>query len=338
MKKILLSSIVCASVMFAATEYKYEITPMVGGAVKDGNGKLLGNHHVNAGLAFGFNQQDTFFDQVEVGFVNTIKPVEYDCKQGETNVTRVFGNLVKDYELTSGLSAYALAGLGIELFEENAHDNEDGGFGNVGVGLKYKITDRVALKADARFIIETGYGHKTGLYNVGLAVPFGEVSAKPAPVVKKPVVKVAPVVVQPKDSDGDGVIDAKDKCPNTIRGAKVNADGCLTLVDLKINFATNSAKITPNYASRLEAFAKMMNDNKFLKATIKAYTDSVGKASYNKKLSERRAISTVKALKALNVDVSRLKAIGYGETNPVATNKTKEGRAANRRVTATVQR
>ena len=77
-----------------------------------------------------------------------------------------------------------------------------------------------------------------------------------------------------------------------------------------------------------------MKTNPKLKASIEAHTDSVGSDAYNQKLSERRAASTVKALTDLGVDSSRIKAVGFGETRPVASNETAEGRAENRRVEA----
>ncbi len=81
-----------------------------------------------------------------------------------------------------------------------------------------------------------------------------------------------------------------------------------------------------------------MKSNTKLKATIEAHTDSVGSHSYNQKLSERRAASTVQVLKSLDVDTSRLKAVGYGETRPITTNNTLEGKAQNRRVHAVIDK
>ena len=188
-------------------------------------------------------------------------------------------------------------------------------------------------------MIETDHGDNSLSYNFGLSVPFGEV-AKPAPVVeeKAPVV-VAPVVAAaPKDSDGDGVIDELDQCPDTMKGSKVDTVGCMTLVNLNINFDTNKSDIKDSYNSRIAEFAKMMNANPKLKATIGAHTDSVGSDAYNQKLSERRAASTVNALKALKVDAARIKAVGYGETKPTASNATAEGRAENRRVEAVMNK
>ena len=338
MKKILLSTIACATMMLAAnSDYKYEITPMVGGALSEGNLSLEKNY-VNAGLALGFNLQDSMIDQVELGFLRSTEDVDYSGGTRDTGITRVFTNLVKEYDLNSAISLYALAGVGVEIFDDEFAGNEDSPFGNYGAGIKYKIADQFALKADVRHLIETDNGDNNLLYNIGFAIPFGEVS-KPAPVVVEPVVVPAPKPkAAPKDSDNDGVIDALDQCPNTMAGAKVDSVGCMTLVNLDINFDTNSAVIKNGYNPKIAQFASMLNQNPKLSATIEAHTDSDGSNAYNQKLSEKRAASTVEALKALKVNPAKIKAVGYGETKPVASNATKEGKAENRRVNAVLNR
>ena len=339
MKKILLSTVACATMMLAAnSDYKYEITPTIGGVYTEGNtGSDRG--YANAGLNFGFNLFDSFIDQVEIGFTNTLDQVDYE-NGTSTNVTRTFANLIKEYSLTDNTSLYSLVGVGYEFFSNDDDlSNENSFFGNYGLGIKYKISEQVALKLDARHMIETDHGDNNLSYNVGLSVPFGEV-AKAAPVVAAvaPVVaKVAPVEA-PKDSDSDGVIDSLDECPNTMAKSKVDSVGCMTLVNLNINFDTNKSNIKDSYNTRIVEFANMLKANPKLKATIGAHTDSVGSDAYNQKLSERRAASTVEALKALKVDASKIKAVGYGETKPVASNDTVEGRAENRRVEAVMSK
>ena len=224
MKKILLSTVACATMMLAAnSDYKYEITPTIGGVYTEGNtGTDRG--YANAGLNFGFNLFDSFIDQVEIGFTNTLDQVDYE-NGTSTNVTRTFANLIKEYSLTDNTSLYSLVGVGYEFFSNDDDlSNENSFFGNYGLGIKYKISEQVALKLDARHMIETDHGDNNLSYNVGLSVPFGEV-AKAAPVVAAvaPVVaKVAPVEA-PKDSDSDGVIDSLDECPNTMAKSKVDS-------------------------------------------------------------------------------------------------------------------
>ncbi len=367
MKKILLSTALCASVMLAANnDYKYEITPMIGGTYSEGNLDLERNY-ANAGLSLGFNLEDSRFDQVELGFLRTLEDVDYDNSNRNTGITRVFTNFVKDYKLSDSTSVYGLIGAGIELFDNEMYGNEDGLFGNYGVGVKYKFSNyhSVALKADIRHLIETDHGDNNLLYTVGLAIPFGK-KAAPAPV--EPVVvekKEVEIVVNSDydndgvidkedkcpnsvedavvnihgceiDSDNDGVIDRLDKCPNTPKGDIVNSEGCSLTVNLNINFETDSAVIRNQYDSKIQKFAKFLKTFPSVKGKISAHTDAVGTEEYNQGLSERRAASTVEALKAYGIDESRLKAMGYGELSPKASNSTSEGRAENRRVEGSI--
>jgi OOP family OmpA-OmpF porin len=337
MKKILLSTVACATMMLAAnSNYKYEITPTFGGVYTEGN-LGLDRNYANGGLSLGFNQFDSFIDQVELGFLRSIDDVDYEGGNSHTGITRVFTNAIKEYGITSDLSLYTLIGAGVEIFDHEANGNEDGLFGNYGAGIKYKIADQVSLKFDVRHLIEADHGDNNLLYNVGLAIPFGEV-AKPAPVVEKPAPVAVVPVETPKDSDGDGVIDSLDECPNTMAKSKVDSVGCMTLVNLNINFDTNSSVIKNSYNTRIVEFANMLKANPKLKATIEAHTDSVGSDAYNQKLSERRAASTVEALKLLKVDASKISSVGFGETKPVASNETAEGRAENRRVEAVMSK
>lgn len=337
MKKILLSTLACASLVLAAnSDYNYEITPLIGGALEEGNANFT-NNYVNGGLAIGFNQSEgSIIDQFELGFLRSVKDLRAkNGATGSTSATKIFGNAVKYYPLTTDLSLYALAGVGFEVFSGEIGRHQDSVFGNYGAGVKYQIADSLALKFDVRHLIEVDHGDNTLLYTLGLAIPFGE-KAKAAPVVVAPVAApiAAAVVEVDKDTDGDGVIDRLDKCPDTMRAAKVDADGCMTLINLEINFDTDKSEIKHSYDSRVAEFAKAMNIDKRLKANIEAHTDSVGADKYNQKLSERRAASAVKALTDLGVDKSRIKAVGYGETRPTASNDTAEGRAENRRVEA----
>ncbi|WP_026803303.1 OmpA family protein [Aliarcobacter lanthieri] len=334
MKKILLSSLACATLVLAAnSDYKYEITPLISGALTEGNANHEKNY-VNGGLAFGFNQSEgSFIDQVEIGFLRTLE--DLNGKNGfqnrDTGITRVFTNLVKDYSITDDFSLYGLIGVGVEFFDHEYGRHENGVFGNYGVGLKYQLAERLALKFDVRHLIETDRGDNTLLYTLGLAVPFGEKAAKVAPVAETP--DPTPVAA-PLDSDGDGVIDELDQCPNTPKGAKVDSVGCITLINLNVNFDTDKSDIKDVYNTRIHEFAEVMKTDKKLKADIEGHTDSVGRDAYNQKLSERRAASVVKALVEAGVEKDRIKAVGYGESRPVASNDTAEGRAENRRVQA----
>jgi outer membrane protein OmpA-like peptidoglycan-associated protein len=145
------------------------------------------------------------------------------------------------------------------------------------------------------------------------------------------------------DKDGDGVPDRLDKCPEEF-GVK-DEQGCqkkYKLVVVKkdrieikqqIKFKTGSAKIigTDSFAIIAEVASAMRDNPQIKKIRVEGHTDSVGNDAANLKLSQERAGSVMAAMIKEGVDPARMEAVGYGETKPIASNSTKNGRAENRR-------
>lgn len=145
------------------------------------------------------------------------------------------------------------------------------------------------------------------------------------------------------DLDKDGVNNTIDKCPDTPRGAKVDATGCRIIltkdvsIKLNVKFANNSAEIQDEYASEIRQVADFMLQYPDTNVVIEGHTDSDGSAKYNQQLSQKRADSVMLYLvEKFNVDQNRIKALGKGESAPVADNNTREGKALNRRVQAEI--
>jgi OOP family OmpA-OmpF porin len=140
------------------------------------------------------------------------------------------------------------------------------------------------------------------------------------------------------DDDGDGVGNCVDKCPDTIKGLAVDADGCPIpdVVKLKINFDFDKSDIKPMYHQELADFANYMKQQQsFTVVEIAGHTDSVGSDAYNQKLSERRAKAVRDYMvNKLGMDDKLFSSVGYGESKPIATNDTEAGRAENRRMEA----
>jgi OOP family OmpA-OmpF porin len=150
----------------------------------------------------------------------------------------------------------------------------------------------------------------------------------------------------PKDSDGDGITDDKDACPTV--AAPNTPDGCPPkpepvaeapaphkLVLVGIHFDTDSFHIRSESLPKLEDAVDKLKKWDDAKIEVAGYTDSRYTAAYNLQLSKRRASAVRSYLTSKGIDPARLVAVGYGESNPVASNKTKEGRFQNRRVEMT---
>ena len=146
------------------------------------------------------------------------------------------------------------------------------------------------------------------------------------------------------DTDGDGVNDEEDKCINE-KGPASNF-GCPVIneeIIRKVNkaaqnifFATASSKLLAKSNASLNQVVTILNDNPSYKVQIDGHTDSQGKDEYNQTLSDSRAASVKAYLVSKGIAESRLSSTGYGETKPVADNKTAAGRAKNRRVEMTL--
>lgn len=148
----------------------------------------------------------------------------------------------------------------------------------------------------------------------------------------------------PVDSDADGVCDGLDQCPGTPAGAKVDAKGCeppkpvfftpeqKEFILEGVKFANNSAKLDPGSTIILDRIADALKSYPDTKIEIGGHTDSTGSDAYNMKLSNARAKAVHDYLVSKGANPANLTFHGYGETKPIADNKTADGRAKNRRV------
>jgi OOP family OmpA-OmpF porin len=145
------------------------------------------------------------------------------------------------------------------------------------------------------------------------------------------------------DNDGDGIPDAVDKCPNEpeTKNGYQDEDGCpdevpaaikkFTGVIQGVNFKTGSAEITKGSHSVLDKAVQVLNDYPDIKLEISGHTDNVGKETFNKELSQKRADSVKAYFVEQGIKAERFTTIGYGMEKPIANNKTAAGKAQNRR-------
>ncbi len=105
----------------------------------------------------------------------------------------------------------------------------------------------------------------------------------------------------------------------------------------KVYFETGSANIEAKSFELLDAVAVVLKENPRLgKLRVEGHTDNTGEASANLKLSQERAESVVKYLVGKGIAAATLEAVGFGDTKPVASNETEEGKTSNRRVDFTI--
>ncbi len=250
---------------------------------------------------------------------------------------RFFGN--------ADFSPFAIIGGGASRNDVARNQaREFGGYGNVGLGLlSSELADSgLRLRAEARYLYDTfDDGRQDFHIAAGITVPIGGTRTKVVErieYVEKPVIVEKEVLVGPSDSDGDGVVDGVDKCPDTVAGLEVDGAGCVKTdeaqnVVLKgVTFEVNSDRLTANAKEILATTAEGLKGQGNLKVEIAGHTDSVGSAEYNQALSKKRAESVRDYLLNLGVAPDQLTARGYGESRPLRSNETPAGRERNRRV------
>ena len=214
----------------------------------------------------------------------------------------------------------------------NQRDSDESGTVYGGAGLRWMITQRFGARVDYR--VHYGFDEETvdSVLTAGLNFYFGNVTPKPA------------AVAAPLDSDGDGVTDDMDRCPGTPAGTRVDSDGCplavaqVASIKLKVNFGFDSTTVEEKFFSDLGELAAFLKRFEDVQVDVEGHTDSIGPEDYNQQLSQRRAQAVVDYLvNEHGIAASRLEPKGYGESQPVASNDTAEGRAENRRVMATLE-
>ena len=149
------------------------------------------------------------------------------------------------------------------------------------------------------------------------------------------------------DRDLDGIVDASDKCPDEpeSKNEYLDDDGCPDVrpamvritqdqieIKEKIQFEVAKSRILPVSYGILNQVAQVMRDYPNIAIRIEGHTDSDGSDAYNLKLSQQRAAAVLDYLVSQGLDAKRMGSVGLGETQPIDTNRTSDGRATNRRV------
>jgi len=275
------------------------------------------------------------------------------------------------YSRESTLAPYFIAGLGYaktELERATALRSSDV-FAAAGLGFFnfFNVgSTELGLRADIRYRwLDTelpGFGaFNEPIVRVGFVLPLGE-RPKAAPVAAvAAAAAIAPVVAGvagkplPGDADGDGVLDDRDSCPGTSTGFQVDIKGCpikgavavapavkpsnpsvgaaRSFEDVKFGFDRDD--LTDVSRATLDNAASVISDlsskNPGVKVDVSGHTDWIGTDAYNQALSERRANIVKDYLVRKGVDAARISTFAYGETKPVDSNETDEGRGNNRR-------
>lgn len=200
---------------------------------------------------------------------------------------------------------------------------------NAGIGLHLGGSDGGwGLRAEALFHSDEGDYEETQ-FNLGLHIPIGRRAAPKEvlePVQVVPPVEMTAEPVPPPPAP---------PCELPAPGQPMTLEGCKAgdvIVLRGVNFEFDKSKLTVNAKTLLDMVADALLARTDIKVEIDGHTDAKGSDAYNQKLSERRAQSVKDYLSSRGVDLARMATVGFGESKPITTNDTDEGRELNRRV------
>lgn len=285
MKKVILLSAVLAASLAFATDYNYEVTPVVGynfahNRTGLNNNELYGVEFQYNGFESAIKPELSLISSPDVGF----DVADLNAKTGSTygwaksDIFRTTINGVYEYEKLGLFIPLVKAGLGYEHMGRTfSGENRNGMFVDAGVGAKFPLTEHIALKLEAIYMLkdnDTSWGNNLSIL-AGLNIAFGTKTNKETVVAavsndKKEVPKVVD-----GDDDKDGVLNSKDKCPNTEAGAKVDNAGCKIDGDDDKDGVLNSKDKCPN----TEAGAKVDADGCVVVALAKVMETSAATAA-----------------------------------------------------------
>jgi OOP family OmpA-OmpF porin len=296
----------------------------------DGRGSA---HGAGGSAGYGRSFTERWAAEARV-FAHTLKPDDSgDQQPGQAGAGL---DLLFAPEGSSGF--VLLAGVGAMRTGPDAVEGT-GAFGNIGLGWRDRVPGsalryRVELRGLAD---QSGPGYTDALLSFVIELPPAALVPAPAAAAPLRVVTLerpAPVVIA--DADADGIADESDRCASTLRGARVEPDGCVwqeqvvTLSNLL--FPSSSDRLTADIRTRLDEVVRFFANQPDVRMDIFGHTDASGPESLNLKLSKGRAAAVRDYLVKKGIAAQRLTSDGFGETRPIASNETVEGKSANRRV------
>ena len=325
LSRIALAMLVAAPLV--AANAGITVTPlMVGYTVQDtdhNNNKLTSSAELQddlfVGAALGVELTpwlgfEAEYNQVKGDLDGNTGGAEYKQSTIAGNFYATSDLITKNYD--SKIKPYVLLGAGQTKtdFGSYSPDDKKDTIGNAGAGVFWRLNDVLSLRTEARstYDFDEKYWRYTAL--AGLNVVLGGHLKPAAPVVEVAPVEPAPMPVAPAEP----VVEDLN-------------------MELRVFFDTNKSNIKDQYKPEVAKVAEKLAEFPNATARIEGHTDNTGPRKLNERLSLARANSVKSALVSeYNVDASRLSTQGFAWDQPIADNKTKEGRAMNRRVFATI--
>lgn len=279
------------------------LSPSVGGYIFEGN--QIVDDGATYGLGLGYNMDTHWAAEAAIHYIDT----ERERDGREVNAWLYHLDALYHFAPSERLVPYVASGLGSLVVDpDRAHNDKDFAF-NYGAGLKYFLTDAVALRGDVRHVVTFSSVHNNFLYTVGLTFSFGGVEEK---------TKVTSLNdPNPRDDEKVAVILVTESLADEMAVAAAAQKKIVVLGFEDVHFDFGESTLKPEAQKILKRNVLLIRENPSAQIRIAGYTSAAGTEEFNQTLSEKRARSVEEYLVNEGVITQdRLSIIGYGETSP----------------------
>lgn len=353
-----------SSVAFADEQKGLTLYPHFGKTFPDSDSDIQSDIHYGLGIGYRFDNPwaiELVYQQADLDLDAPLT--------GDVDVDSFRLDGLYHFRSQNDVSPYLSFGVGTADYDFAGGDDDETLL-NVGFGMKWFFSEKGSMRAEAKLFRGNDEDVLQSGLSLGLHYALGGSSGSSA----SPAPSASPATA-PGDEDGDGVLDDADRCPGTPAGvqvdrngcpldddsdgvanymddcpnttnrrARVDARGCYIMLErrvdisLDVEFDFDSSDARPEHRPEVKRVADFMDSYPKTSVTMEGHTDSTGDANYNQGLSERRAKTIADMLvNEFGIESGRVSARGYGESKPIATNETQEGRQKNRRVVGVVE-
>lgn len=275
------------------------LSPSMGGYVFEGNQDI--ENDFAFGLGVGYHFDKNWAAEAVFNYVDS----EFDQGGRDLDAYLYHVDALYHFMPDERLVPYVAAGVGGIIINPQVTNSDHDFAANYGGGVKYFVTENVALRADVRHVISFDETRNNLLYTAGISFMFGGEKAKKASV-EAPKMVAQKVVIKAEEPKIEKKVIVAAAEPKYI-----------VLVFEDIHFDFDSAALKPEAKALLKRNIQLLKDNPKTKIRISGFTSASGSPAYNQKLSERRSKAVQEYL--INegaITRDRLTPIGYGEARP----------------------
>ncbi len=314
----------------------FHISPMVTGYMFDDRQNI--DEGLLGGVGLGYNLTEHFGIELKLDAnigeldYNYRNPVTCQCEADGVDGFLTHMDMLYHFRPDKKLVPYLAAGAGWIGLNYDRFENEEAILANYGGGIKYFVSENVLLRGDVRHLYTLSDSYNNMAVSLGLTFQLGGVPEEKPEMTKAALGEVEEEEAPPEMEEPEPPAEEPPQEAVAAGGEEKKAPAMPEMSAVVVNFEYDQADIRPEFHDELVKVALFLKDHLEAGVIVEGHTDNIGGEAYNEALGRRRAESVKRYLtEEMLIDSERIAIESWGETRPVASNETAEGRRKNRR-------